>query len=722
MRAVGGIAESYAAPRYKRRHTGPVHLLKACFAVVFFLSSVATTASSHQVSYKSGFKNVLLVCIDDLRAHIGFDQQHGSGQGEALSFMKTPHLDAFAANDALVLSRAYAQIALCAPSRTSALTGRRPDTTQSYDLEFYWRDGRCSTCRSLPQHFRQSGYEYVVGIGKVFHIGSASGGQDENYNSWTQEFGTGPTIQQRRRSREEPEVNLPESAKSKRTILNADDPSANHIDDSDNERTSIVLDHLSFLKDSPEVGPWFIAVGYKKPHLPWSCPDRFLSLYNQTNLPIADNDYVCPDDPKYPYPAMAHRSYELQTFDHAFLAYETLEGKQTGRVETSRTIFETESNRKSKGCPWRLSEKRTRQLTQGYLACVSYVDEQAGLLLNALKSNGFWDNTIVILWSDHGFKLGEHHAWSKHSNFEEDLHVPFLIRVPGMPGNGKRSDVVVELVDMFPTVIEAAGLNPIAPCPKLPADSSDVEVCADGQSLMPLIQGNAVPPKPAVSQFRRNSKANKLPTIMGYSMITADATFRFGAWLEVDTNQVANWDRNEVEKGETSGLELYNHTSDPKEKRNLAGRTEGRPEALVPDLLLDELFAVLQSRFPQGSSGVAAVPVTQAMVASITSVPNNLSIWTSSVLGFVAGMCMWIVGIVAYRSFGGGGEHGAADVRSVKAAAREAMFVRPLTKGSGRPLHKKEIEYQMKALDHLSPRRRTATTPPKPQSPYIPIL
>jgi iduronate 2-sulfatase len=254
-------------------------------------------------------------------------------------------------------------------------------------------------------------------------------------------------------------------------------------------------------------------------------------------------------------PPVAYASYELQNFPD--VAATNFTGK----------INET------------LVDWKAREEVRAYQAGVSYTDSNIGAVLDELKAVGHWKDTIVLFWGDHGWKLGQHGAWAKHTNFFCDTNTPLMLRVPGITDGGMLSHALVEHVDIMATLVEAAGLPPVPTCPE--HEPWKISRCTEGQSFLPLLssKSNRMHWKNAsYSQYPRinvkDSRGVPVPQIMGYSMNT-DKGMRFTAWVEFDgVKNQTNWNMHNCSfhynKMDNCGVELYDHNSDPDENRNLA--------------------------------------------------------------------------------------------------------------------------------------------------------
>ncbi|KAK2159194.1 hypothetical protein LSH36_156g00065 [Paralvinella palmiformis] len=462
---------------------------------------------------RDSHKNVLFLMSDDLRVQLGAYDRHNPRR---ILTTITPNLDRLA-NRSLVLERAYVQLSMCGPSRTSILTGRRPDTTRVWSQKEYWRKvgGNFTT---LPQYFKENGY-ITANVGKVFHPRKASGKDDPM--SWTE-----PIYQ-------------PPDKKFWRTL--ADSWRAfteKELSETPHPDQLIAEEAIRKLRElAPEVQRgrrFFLGVGFLKPHLPFTFPERFLNLYPPDEMDVPRNPYV----PQH-YPELA---YNRPT--------ELLNRRDIARLDWSGEMNET------------IGTQYTMKLRRAYFSCVSFVDEKVGEILAVLDELGLAKNTVVSFIGDHGWHLGENGRWGKHTNMEEGTRSPMMIHLPGRTQHGISSGSIVEFVDLFPTVAEAAGLDGVPPCPK---DSSTTQLCTEGTSLLPLIEDpEAILKHGAYSQHRlyRN-------TGMGYSVRTD--RFRYTEWVPVESTRNQNrtydyeivWDR-------CYAAELYDHRTDPEENVNRA--------------------------------------------------------------------------------------------------------------------------------------------------------
>jgi len=453
--------------------------------------------------------NVLFIAADDLNTAIGC-------YGSAIA--KTPHLDRFAASG-VCFERAYHQIPLCNPARASVMTGLRPDRTGVYDLSRHFRE-TLPDAVTLPQRFAEAGY-FTARVGKIFHY-------DVPADIGTHGFDDAPSWQRtvNPKGRDKAEEPLVFNAEPHRKISAS--LSWHAAEGSDEEQTDgmIATEAIRLLGEHRDE-PFFLGVGFFRPHTPFVAPKRWFELHplESMRLPYAPAD----DRGDLPAASFAH-------------------------------------NNPVPG--YGLDEETLRRALQAYHACVSFVDAQVGRLLAALDNLGLADNTIVVVWSDHGYHLGEHGGiWQKRTLFEESTRAPLLIRVPGLSGNGRPCLRVVEFVDVYPTLLEAAGL----PLPE----------GLDGRSLMPLLRNPSAPREGgAVSQILRPGDDRLPGPVMGRSLRTE--RWRFTEW-----------------NSGGSGIELYDHAADPNEFHNLARNPS--PETV-------RLIAELRAAF--GKRAVATVPKT----------------------------------------------------------------------------------------------------------------
>jgi len=461
-----------------------------------FLSVIASAAAIPVISpalalarkrNKARKMNVLFIAVDDLRPELGcYGREH----------IISPNIDRLA-KEGLLFERTYCQQAVCAPSRISIMTGARPDTTKVYNLNTPLRKAMPDVL-SLPEHFKNHGYE-TLSIGKIYHHtqDDAQGWTTEPYRAGTFPKGAwkgrGYLSKKAIAQMEQYNKAYPRM-KGRGPAFDAADVSDEAYPDGAN--TVHAIKELSRLKDKS----FFMAFGLYKPHLPFNAPKKYWDMYDRAKIKLADNPFLPKDCPSY-----APTNW--------------------GELRNYYGIP------KKGSC----SDGLARQLIHGYYACITYIDAQIGLVLDELDRLDLRKNTAIILWGDHGWKLGEHAGWCKHTNFELDTHVPMILSVPRMKTAGRRTRALTEYVDIYPTLCEACTL----PVPEH----------LEGLSVMPLVKDPDRPwKKAAFSQYPRGK-------VMGYSMKTD--RFRYTEWQDRKTGKIL-------------ARELYDHQNDPDENTNAA--------------------------------------------------------------------------------------------------------------------------------------------------------
>ena len=432
---------------------------------------------------------MLFIIVDDLKPALGC-----YGDTNA----RTPNIDRLAASGR-VFDRAYCQEAVCAPSRASFMTGRRPDQLKIWGLSQPFRPLHPSIV-TLPQYFKNNGYT-TAAAGKIYHDPASH--HDPASWSWPALLGVtgnGPGTKYVR----------PENA-GKAKAAATERAAVEDTGYIDGKVAAAAIDLLTRLKDKP----FFLAVGFHRPHLPFSAPDRYWQQFDGKALPVPDTTV-----PKHA-PAIAfHQSQELR-------GYTDIPGQGA------------------------ISAEKVKELLQGYYAAVSYTDAQVGKLLAALDSCGLTSNTIVVLLSDHGFHLGEQGMWAKSTNIENATRVPLIISAPGAVPAAGHTAALAELVDLYPTLTALCGL---------PAPDS-----LAGKNLVPVLKdAGAFVKNYALSQFIRPYAAlsnDSRIASMGYSLRTDQ--YRFTVWYDFKTRELI-------------ATELYDHTADGRELVNLAGELQQR--------------------------------------------------------------------------------------------------------------------------------------------------
>ena len=510
-----------------------IMLHRSRFVVALLLTATSLTAADRP--------NVLFIAVDDLRPNLGC-------YGDELAI--TPNIDGLAARG-VRFNRAYCQVAVCNPSRASLMTGLKPDTLGVWTLPIHFREARPAAV-TLPQWLRKSGYT-AVSHGKIYH------NPTPDPQSWSEPIRDRPRLPAfypegtPQRLRDEM-AKLPNRDWRKKNLRGPATASPDLPDNKllDGARTDMCIEDLRRLGKSDE--PFFLAMGYIRPHLSFVAPKKYWDMYDPQSFSVLTGEQTPEGAPRY----SMHNNSEFAHY-----------------VDQMKMP-----------APWNdneVAEPAARRLIHGYHACVSYVDAQIGRLLNALDEEGLTKNTIVVLWSDHGYKLGEYRGWGKMTNYEIDARVPLIISAPDMKDTaGKSTESLAELLDLYPTLCELTGVE----APEF----------AEGKSLVPILRDpTAKVHEMAVSQYYRRPAADE--EYMGYAMRTDK--YRYVEWRDFKT-------------GEMKAQELYEHTKPAlsslgvRETKNLA--PDAKPE------LLEELSTMLRTTHP---------PKALSLVPSVHTSPSG---------------------------------------------------------------------------------------------------
>lgn len=428
-------------------------------------------------------KNVLFIVVDDLRPALGcYNDPNAS----------SPNIDALAAKGTL-FKAAYCQQAVCAPSRASFMTGKKPDHTKVWNLETHFRTALPNVV-TLSQYFKNNGY-YARQIGKIYHDPQAA----QDPKSWSVPELLNVTTN---KGKYVLDSNLRHAPKA--TVAEAADVA-----------DSAYIDGMvanAAIKELQHMGnkPFFLAVGFRRPHLPFSVPLSFWAANRQKTYPISADTAKGKNIPAFSW----HNSVELRGYSDI---------PDFGPIDA--TI--------------------SRELIKGYYTSVTFTDTQIGKVLNELHRLGLDKNTVVVLLSDHGFHLGEHGLWGKTTNSKIDTRVPLMVYDPSLTRQPKTTNSVVQLVDLYATLTELCGL----PQPE-----------TDGRSFAPLLQG-----KPyknagmAFSQFPDDMKFTGRPRVMGYAIHTP--AYGYTEWIDLNNEKII-------------ARELYDYQIDPAENVNRAGEAK----------------------------------------------------------------------------------------------------------------------------------------------------
>ena len=458
--------------------------------------------------------NVLLICVDDLKPLLGC-------YGDVV--VKSPNIDRLAARG-VRFERAYCNQAVCSPSRNALLVGLRPQSLGIYELSTNFRKV-VPEAVTLPQYFKQHGYR-TEAMGKLFHVGH---GNTEDPASWSvphfQAKSIGYALKENaaEETREgaffenKSPANLPRGA----AYESAD------VEDSvygDGRVADEAVTRLLAAKQRPGE-PFFLAVGFLKPHLPFCAPKKYWDMYDRSQFPLATLR-----EPPQKAPGYAPQ------FGGELRNYKDMPANGAIPDDTQRALI------------------------HGYHAAVSYMDAQLGRVIAALDETGLAKNTIIVLWGDHGWHLGDHGMWCKHTNYEQAARIPLVVVAPGVTSAQRHTTALVESVDVYPTLCELAGL---------PAPRGVNGTALDGTSFVSVLQapggesGNGLAPPPAGS---KESIIHVYPR-----------SGRIGRAIRTARHRLVEW-KQPGAPTDTAEFELYDYEADPLESKNLA---QDQPEVVA---------------------------------------------------------------------------------------------------------------------------------------------
>ncbi len=488
--------------------------------------------------------NVLFIAIDDLRPELGC---YGS------PIAASPNLDTLA-KDGLLFNRAYCQEAICRPSRASLMTGARPETTGLFHNYVALRELQPNIL-TLPQHFIANGYETAY-CGKIFH-----NGDNDEENSWSRNpvkwlkgikrpKGAFALAENNKIKNDNFKLMLAKYGEAAKRGLSsgpayesADVPDHAYSDGYETLRAIETMKEMVKNKDKP----FFLALGFKKPHLNWTCPKKYWDMYDRDKIPMATES----EAPTNGAAMGLHASFELRT--------------RAGIPKTGP-----------------LGDDLSRTLKHAYLACVSYVDAQIGLMIDELEKAGVRDNTIIIVWGDHGWHLGDMGVWGKATNYEIATRVPMMIWTPNMKARGAKTDALVELVDIYPTLCELAGV--------------EIPDHVEGRSFVPLMDDPKTPwksaafsqyPNPALREWAANPLSQGMrETWFGPLIEEVESRIKkqqgdkwnrdlfekhlMGYTMRTQQHRLVVWRDHRDQNAEPIFVELFDHETDPEETTNIA--------------------------------------------------------------------------------------------------------------------------------------------------------
>jgi len=449
-----------------------------------FTLSVAALLIIAMQSNAAERPNVLLICVDDLKPALGC-------YGDPIA--KSPNIDKLASRG-LLFERATCNQAVCSPSRNSLLVGLRPQTLGIYDLATNFRKSAPDAV-TLPQTFKANGYT-TEAMGKLFHVGQ---GNYDDAASWSvPHFTPKVATYLLKENQPLPAVKNPKDPSDfprGAAIENADTDDGKYAD-------GVVADEaIRRLKEKKADQPFFMAVGFIRPHLPFVAPKKYWDLYQRDQFKLA----------AVRVPPVGAPAYAPQ-FGGELRRYKEMPAKGDLADDTQRTLI------------------------HGYYAAMSYMDAQLGRVIDALDAAGLAKNTIIVLWGDHGWHLGDHGMWCKHTNYEQATRIPIILIAPGVSKAGTKTASQIETVDIYPTLCELAGLTP----PKN----------LDGKSFVSVLKDPTTATRDhAIHVYPRGER-------MGRAI--RDARYRLVEWKKPGAAP------------ESAEIELYDYKNDPEETKNLA--------------------------------------------------------------------------------------------------------------------------------------------------------
>ena len=522
--------------RANRFLPGPVVSAIGSVAFCLFLFAFAGLAHAQK-------PNILFIAVDDLRPELGcYDSP----------IAVSPNMDALAKNG-LLFDRAYCQQAICRPSRASLMTGSRPETTGLFHNYVALRELRPNIL-TLPEHFIEHGYETAY-CGKIFHRGDT----DEE-KSWSRlpakinlkkpvGYALPENIKLRSENMKRMIAKYGEAAKrglgSGPAYECADVADATYVDGYNTRRAIATLNEMVKNDDKP----FFLALGFKLPHLNWIAPKKYWDMYDPAKIPLAAQV----DAPENGAAMGLHASFELRT--------------RAGIPKIGP-----------------IDDELSRTLKHAYLASVSYVDAQIGLMIESLEEAGVSDNTIIVLWGDHGWHLGDMGVWGKATNYEIATRVPMMIWTPGMKTRGAKTKAIVELVDIYPTLCELADI----PLPEH----------LEGKSFVPLLDdpnqswkdaAYSQYPNPALREWAANPLSQGMrETFFGPLIEEVEERIiqqqgdkwdrelfeqhLMGYTMRTDRYRLVEWKDYRNKDATPVFVELYDHRNDPSETVNVAAK------------------------------------------------------------------------------------------------------------------------------------------------------
>jgi iduronate 2-sulfatase len=469
------------------------------FLLAFGLCATGCAAAEASAATRP---NVLFICVDDLKPLLGC-------YGDRV--VKSPNIDRLASRG-MVFERAYCNQAVCAPSRNALMTGMRSTTLGIYDLATNFRES-VPDAVTLPQLFKQNGYR-TEAMGKIFHVGH---GNHEDPASWSIPHWHAQVVAYAKSRGLTNELTREEALFGNVTGRNiADMPKGAPYEDldvpddtyPDGQVADEAIRRLQSAKKKTDE-PFFIAVGFVKPHLPFCAPKKYWDLYDRAAFKPAARQTPPEGAPAY-----------APQFGGELRQYSGIPEQGALEADLQRTLI------------------------HGYHAAVSYMDAQLGRVLDELDRLDLGRNTIIVLWGDHGWHLGDHGIWCKHTNYEQAAHIPLIVVAPSVGRPSTRTTALVETVDIYPTLCELAGIS-----------TDKISQKLDGRSFVSTLSKSAAPTKEAIFHSFPRRPQGKGP-IIGRAVRTA--RYRLVEWKKPGASS------------DSADLELYDYETDPDETRNLA--------------------------------------------------------------------------------------------------------------------------------------------------------
>lgn len=469
--------------------------------ISYFTVVLQAVAEATESKPEPNKPNVVLILVDDLKPILGC-------YGDRLAV--SPNIDRLAAKS-LRFDLAYCNQAVCAASRCSLLLGSHPTSSGLYGLGNRIRN-RIPNAVTLPQHFEVHGYR-VEGLGKLFHVGHGNNGDPESFKAFYHkdlvvEYLDPASTHGGQLTREEALFTNQELGRIPSLPRGAawEQPDVRDESYADGRVAAKTIERLQLANENRNTSgqPFFIAAGFVRPHLPFSAPQKYWDLYKPEDFVVPENEPLPIDAPK----AAGKRGGEIAAYDP---------------VPTGPNA--------------QFSDDLKRNLIHGYYASMSYMDAQVGKILDEMERLNLFENTIVVFWSDHGYHLGDHGIWTKHTNYEQANRIPLLIYAPKLTSPGTSTKQLAESVDIYPTLSELAGL---------PEHTGPQHI--DGKSLVRVLRDPDARIRDHAYHMFPNAK--------------------MGRAIRTERYRLVEW-KNHRDPSQLIEYELYDYETDPTESRNL---------------------------------------------------------------------------------------------------------------------------------------------------------